>query len=113
MDHDPGLCNAGDRTKGLLSSGLEQCPTHGRFSEAGGDSECMGVRDQEMGPGGMQWFSRMKRKVTAGGWAETLWWIIYPDHVLTLPARPHALSEGFTRNGCGVLIRSVIATTQR
>lgn len=61
----------------------------------------MGVREQETGPGGMQWLSRMKRKVTAGGWADTLRWITCPDHVLTLPARPRALSEGFPRNECG------------
>lgn len=54
---------------------------------------------------------RKGRSQLAAG--QKLWWVICPDHVLTLPARPHALSEGFTRNGCGVLIRSEIATAER
>lgn len=89
----------------LLSPGLEQCPQAVDFQRLG-DRECRGVREQEMGSA-----ERKGRSQLAAG--QKLWWVICPDHVLTLPARPHALSEGFTRNGCGVLIRSEIATAER
>lgn len=135
MDHDPGLCNAGDRTKGLTSAGqalygpgcipsspslqhapalarVRTVPTRGRFSEAGGTVNAWVSERRKWAQEGCGGSAEQKGRsqLVAG---QKLWWVNCPDHVLTLAARPRALSEGFTRNGCGVLIRSEIATTER